>query len=129
MGWEWPQNREAVPPRPPVPLPMPPFPGQHIPDSALKLVEKAVRFNTKAFGDFVYEWMRGLPYHTRKAWSYNGAVKSSLSLGDPSHYRCPYTQQNYFDPGNWIYAHALTIMCPSLMAQVNWNPQTKGDIC
>ena len=128
MGWEWTQEREAVlPRRARGPQPMPPFDG-HIPHSALQLAETAVRFNTKAFGDFVSEWMTRLPYQTRKDWSYNGAVKSS-SLDDPIHYRCPYTLQNYFDPGNWIYAQTLTIMCPSLMAQVNWNAETKGDIC
>ena len=66
LGWEWPQEGEAVPPPPPVerpPRPMPPYVyGQHIPDSAKELVEAAVRFDTKAFGDFVSECMNRVPF-------------------------------------------------------------------
>ena len=99
MGWEWTQEREAVlPRRARGPQPMP----GHIPHSALQLAETAVRFNTKAFGKFVLKWLNRVPPQTLKNWSYNGAVKSGR--GDPIHYRCPYTLQDYFDPGNWIYA-------------------------
>ena len=130
MGWEWvPERpmpaRAAVPLRPP--RPMPAFGGQHIPWRAVELVEAAVRFDTNLFGDFVCVWMMRLTKGERKVWSYDGAVQSSL--GDPTHYYCPFTSENYFDPGNWIYDLALTIMCPALMAQVNWNAETKGDIC
>ena len=130
MGWEWvPERpmpaRAAVPLRPP--RPMPAFGGRHIPWRAVELVEAAVRFDTNLFGDFVCEWMMRLIKRERKLWSYDGAVQSRL--GDPTHYHCPFTSENYFDPGNWIYDLALTIMCPALMAQVNWNAETKGDIC
>ena len=131
MGWEWvrPASTPAAPRGPAAPrqpLPMPTFDGQQIPDSALQLVEAAARLDTRSVGDLVSGWMH-LPHRTRKYWSYNGALRSCQ--GDPSHYRCPFTLQDYLDPTNWIYAMALTIMCPSLMAQVNWSIETKGDIC
>lgn len=49
--------------------------------------------------------------------------------GDQCHYFCPITQQRYFDPGNYVYALALDLMCPRLMSEVTWNTETKGDIC
>ena len=59
--------------------------------------------------------------------SYDGAVK--CRAGDPTHYKCLYTEQTYFDAMNIVYKWALSIMCPTLMAAVDWNKQTWGDIC
>ena len=78
------------------------------------------------FGGFVSAWMQ-LPAKTRKALSHSGAVVSRE--GDPCHYVYPITKQQYFDPGNYVYAQALALMCPRLMSEVNWNTAMKGDIC
>ena len=125
QGWE-----ESRPIPAQVPLsrearPMPVF-TDVMPDHALWLVEKAANLNTNEFGDFVDRWME-LPEQTRRVWSYNGAVTSRL--GDPLCYHCPYAWANYFDPSNWVYTQTMNIMCPSLMARVNWNMKTKCNLC
>ena len=58
--------------------------------------------------------------------SYSGAVCSRQ--GDPVHYHCPVSRQNYFDPSNWIYKSALRLLAPEL-ADLPWNDETRGDIC
>ena len=69
------------------------------------------------FVEFITAWMQILS-HTRKSWSYGGAVKGKRTGG-----------LTEFDPGNWVYAHVLGLLCPTLMRAVEWNEETKGDIC
>ena len=33
-----------------------------------------------------------------------------------------------FDPGNWVYAQALSLLCHQ-SNRSTWNDETKGDIC
>ena len=33
-----------------------------------------------------------------------------------------------FDPGNWVYAQALSLLCPELMRAVDSDEETKGDL-
>ena len=70
------------------------------------------------FLEFIAQWMELLDAYTRKSWSYLGAVKGKRA-GDLTE----------FDPGSWVYAHVLGLLCPTLMRAVEWNEETKGDIC
>ena len=99
----------------------------HVPVEALELIELMTGFATEKFSKFVEAWI-DLPYNERKAWSHRGAVQCRNAT-DPVHYHCHLDGRTYFDPGNWIYAVSLSLMCPELMACVNWNYETKGDIC
>ena len=101
--------------------------ADHVPVEALELIELMIGFNTDRASKFVEAWM-DLPHEVRKAWSHNGAVQCRNAT-DPAHYHCHLDGRTYFDPGNWIYAVSLSLMCPELMAYVNWNYETKGDIC
>ena len=69
------------------------------------------------FVEFVSRWMELIDAFTRKSWSYLGAVKGKRAGG--------LTQ---FDPGNWVYARVLGLLCPPVRA-LDWNDETKGDIC
>ena len=101
--------------------------ADHVPVEALELIELMTGFNTDRASKFVEAWM-DLPHEVRKAWSHSGAVQCRNAT-DPMHYHCHLDGRTYFDPGNWIYAVSLSLMCPELMAYVNWNYETKGDIC
>ena len=59
--------------------------------------------------------------------SHNGAIRCRTPE-DPQHFKCPDTSLKYFDPGNWVYALALTVLCPESCKRQNWNIGTKGDI-
>ena len=98
----------------------------NVPSNARILVLSCRKLDQTLFGAFVEQWMT-LSYKDRKLFSYSGAVRSLP--GDPTHYHCPDTGHGYFDPGNYIYSLVLDIMCPSLMATVDWNMCTNGDIC
>jgi hypothetical protein len=76
---------------------------------------------------FVKMWMEELPRKTRKDYSYNGAIRCRVKA-DPRHYRCSDTGTQYFDPGNWLYAIALSALVPVCCKQEQWNIETKGDI-
>ena len=105
-----------------------PIPHQEdVPEEASWLVAALTSFSTVAFGDFVREWMH-LPYQMRKLCSHSGAILARCD-SDPVHYICPREGLRYFDPTNWVYAQALQLLCPELMAEVNWNLVTKGDVC
>ena len=128
MGWK----THSCEPYPTIPIhrrlrrrQMPHF-EENIPVSACWLAEVTARMDTFKFGEFVCEWMQ-LSAKTRKTLSYSGAVMSCE--GDPVHYYSRVANQKYFDPGNYVYAQALTIMCPRLMSEVSWNIEKKGDIC
>ena len=103
------------------------MPREDVPAEARWLVAALTCFSTVAFGDFVREWMH-LPYQMRKLCSHSGAIPAQTD-SDPVHYICPREGLRYFDPTNWVYAQALQLLCPELMAEVNWNLVTKGDIC
>ena len=110
----------------PTPLPMPQFHGhENIPTEALQLQDLITNMDTKVFSHLVQAWM-DMPRSTRKNLSYNGALRSRQ--GDPVHYHCPVTCQNYFDPTNWIYENALKLLAPEL-TNFPWNAETRGDIC
>ena len=79
------------------------------------LLEKSVQAH---FVEFITLWMDLIDAYTRKSWSYLGAVKGKRA-GD----------HLQFDPGNWVYAQALSLLCPTLVRAVEWNDETKGDIC
>ena len=96
-----------------------------IPQAAFELQELASHCDSYILGDFVMLWM-SLPRNERKNLSYNGAVESRV--GDPCHYTCPDELVRYFDPGNYIYSAALSIMAPHLETEKNWNAETRGDI-
>lgn len=106
--------------------PLPTHEGTDIPFQALQLQELASNCNSCALGGFVMLWME-LPRNQKKQLSYNGAVESRV--GDPCHYTCPDELVRYFDPGNYIYSAALSIMAPNLEIETNWNAETRGDIC
>ena len=72
---------------------------------------------------FIALWMT-LPKAYRKLLSYDGALRAYP--GDPRHYQCPCTHQNYFDPSNAVYGLVIDMVCPNLAGQ--WNIETKGDI-
>ena len=108
-------------------LPPSPEVADHVPVEALELIELMTGFDTERASRFVGAWME-LPYKVRKAWSHSGAVRCRDAT-DPVHYHCPIDGATYFDPGNWLYACTLSLMCPELMPHVNWNCETKGDIC
>ena len=101
--------------------------ADHVPPEALELIELMTGFDTERVSRFVVAWME-LPYKVRKAWSHSGAVRCRDAT-DPVHYHCPIDGATYFDPGNWLYACTLSRMCPELMSHVDWNYETKGDIC
>ena len=98
-----------------------------VPIEAMELIELMVGFQTEKASKFVAAWM-DLPHKVRKAWSHSGAVQCRNATA-PVHYHCHLNGRTYFDPGNWIYAVSLSLLCPELMAYVNWNYETKGDIC
>jgi hypothetical protein len=98
-----------------------------VPIEALELIELMVGFQTEKASKFVAAWM-DLPHKVRKAWSHSGAVQCRDATA-PVHYHCKLDGRTYFDPGNWIYAVTLSVMCPELMAHRQWNYETKGDIC
>ena len=108
-------------------LPPSPEVADHVPPEALELIELMTGFDTERASRSVRAWME-LPYKVRKAWSHSGAVRCRDAT-DPVHYHCPIDGATYFDPGNWLYACTLSLMCPELMPHVNWNCETKGDIC
>ena len=100
--------------------------ADHVPAEALELIELMTGFDTERASRSVRAWME-LPYKVRKAWSHSGAVRCRDAT-DPVHYHCPIDGRTYFDPGNWLYAVTLSLMCPGLMLHVDWNYETKGDI-
>ena len=120
-------SQPTAAPRQPGGLRPMPEAADHVPVEALELIELMTGFNTEKCSKFVAAWM-DLPYKERKAWSHSGAVQCRNAT-DPVHYHCHLDGRTYFDPGNWIYAVSLSLMCPELMACVNWNYETKGDIC
>ena len=132
-GYGWIHNASDTPVRStpmftvrPRPLPMPQFYGhENIPAEASQLQDLITNMDTKVFSHLVQAWM-DMPRSTRKNLSYNGAVCSRQ--GDPVHYHCPETGQNYFDPGNRIYTNALRLLAPEL-TDLPWNAETRGDIC
>jgi hypothetical protein len=96
------------------------------PPEALALLNIASMAIHRKFEDFFDRWMdQSAP--VRKFLSYSGALRSAH--GDPVHYTCPHTGENYFDPSNMIYSTALCFLAPGLMASRNWNQETRGDIC
>ena len=115
--WQW-SDHKCV-------RPLPTHEGTDIPFEALQLQELASNCNSCALGGFVMLWM-DLPRNQKKQLSYNGAVESRV--GDPCHYTCPDELVRYFDPGNYIYSAALSIMAPHLETEKNWNAETRGDI-
>ena len=62
--------------------------------------------------------MHTINRYTRKHWSHFGAVRSQR-VGDLAE----------FDPGNWVYAKVLGLLCPAYMRTVDWDICTKEDIC
>ena len=108
-------------------LPPSPEVADHVPVQALELIELMTGFDTERASRSVRAWME-LPYKVRKAWSHSGAVRCRDAT-DPVHYHCPIDGRTYFDPGNWLYAVTFSLICLELMAHVDWNYETKGDIC
>ena len=74
---------------------------------------------------FVQEWM-SQPHWYRKTLSYEGAIRCWHSEHQP----CGFDKAlgEYFDPGNRVYACALTTLCPSVK-EFGYNDETMGDIC
>ena len=74
---------------------------------------------------FVQEWMSQSKGY-RKNLSYEGAIRCWHSEHQP----CGFdrTLGEYFDPGNRVYACALTALCPSVK-ELGYNDETMGDIC
>ena len=82
-------------------------------------------FEYARFTTFIQRWME-LPRLVRKDLSYDGAIQCRGKSGERSDYVCSQLKLRYFDPGNYIYASVLDLLCPSLCSW--YNQETKGDI-
>ena len=69
----------------------------------------------------------------RKALSYHGACRAPPQWADEldasAHYRCPYTQQAYFDPSNAVYKAVFMNCWPEACENLGMsNKATLGDM-